>query len=1331
MNDIAHATKPKTCDPVTLEIVKGSLRAAQLEMETLLERTAVSPVIREKKDFFAGYFDPQGALITGTNLPIFGHIIQPLFDYYPSQEMRPGDLYWYNDCYASKGGVSHSPDQVFAAPVYYQGRLVGFSQSWAHFNDIGGAWPGSMSPTATDIFQEGIMIPPVRLYREGVINEEIYRIFLRNSRFPEELKGDIRAMIAAVRLGDKRFIELFERFGADMVEDAFRKLNRQTRDGMVRQLRETFRPGRYDFADAIDGDGQGNGPFKIRMTLDVTPDKISIDTTRTDDQAPGPVNFLMNPAVPRMVFGIYAMARDPSLLINEGAMHAVDEVKVREGSLVQPKFPAPLNQRGLTMIRVQNVCAGLMNVASGGESVAASAAYSIFFLRGHDKATGQPFLIADGVGVGHGARPFADGHDGVYYVAQENNPAEFLDQMYPAAPAALRDAIGFGRSGALARRRGRGPRGAVARARSHARDPHRRHRQSGLGRQGRPSRPRRPLHRQSRHRARDSGAAALGQRHRQEWRHHPHGNLRRRRLGPSLRPRGSARARRRARRLCQRRQCARRLRRGGGRARRFRTRRGRNRPPPARGALRHRAVPQWRLRRGDGLAMPDASRHPSDTAAIAVDIGGTFTDIVAFDRAGKRLWNAKVPSTPSDQSLGFDAGVMAALQAAGLAGRDVGQLFHGTTVATNLILEGKGAAAALLTTKGFRHVLEIGRHDIPRKSNLYAWVRAPRPVPPERIFEIAGRHGPMGEEIDALDDAAIAAAARRIKALGIRAVAICFIHSYANPAHERRARDIVQAEYPEAQISLSAEVLPVFREYERSMVTILNSVVMPAVSTYVGRLEERMAARGVSAPLLLMKSSGGVTGAAAIRRAPVLTALSGPAAGAIGANFIGAAAGYRNLITIDIGGTSADICLIKDGVPGTTTGARIGEWPMPLPMIDIHTIGAGGGSIASISPSSGLTVGPRSAGAEPGPVAYGRGGTEPTVTDAHLTLGHLPAHLLDGRLALDREAAAKAVNDKVAKPLGLGLEAAARGILAVIDNNMVGAIRVVSVERGHDPRDFVLVPFGGAGPLHGGALARLLGIKTILIPPAPGVLSALGLLASNLKSDYARTCLQRPPRLRSRGDGKRVRRHGGGGRGLVRARAPAQSRAPHRAPCQHALCRPGLRAHRAVDRRRGQPGFDGGGAHGVPRFAPPALHLRPGRHAGGDRHAARHRHRPARRPRPARPRRQRRHARGARRHAARFVCRGRARLPDLRPRQAWRRRRYRRPRHRDATRRDDADPARPARHRRSLRLAHRRGKRGAVSAAPAPQGLVGCMRFCTVSRPILRPISCPTRVENR
>ena len=514
------------------------------------------------------------------------------------------------------------------------------------------------------------------------------------------------------------------------------------------------------------------------------------------------------------------------------------------------------------------------------------------------------------------------------------------------------------------------------------------------------------------------------------------------------------------------------------------------------------------------LQAPASPRISSQRTSIAIDIGGTFTDVVTFDSQTGRIWNSKVSSTPSDQSVGFDDGVAKGLGVSGKTAADISQLLHGTTVATNLILESKGAQCALLTTAGFRHVLEIARHDIPRKSNLYSWSRAARPVSPEQIFEVAGRITPDGGELERLDEAAVREAARQIQSRGIVAVAICFLHAYANADHERRAREIFLAEHPQALLSISSDILPVFREYERTLVTILNSYVMPSVSTYVGRLESRMQQRRIEAPLLLMKSSGGVTGTREIKVAPVQTALSGPAAGVVGAAFVGEASGFRDLITIDIGGTSADICLIKDGAPNTTTNTRIGEWPISLPMIDIHTIGAGGGSIASVSSLGGLTVGPRSAGAVPGPVCYGRGGTEPTVTDAHLVLGHLPPYLLQGGLGIDRAKAETAIRTRVAEPLGLDVEEAARGILAVVDNNMVGAIRVVSVERGHDPRDFVLLPFGGAGPLHSSALAQLLGIERILVPPAPGVLSALGLMVSDLRSDYARTCLQRPPHYR-------------------------------------------------------------------------------------------------------------------------------------------------------------------------------------------------------------------------
>jgi N-methylhydantoinase A len=494
---------------------------------------------------------------------------------------------------------------------------------------------------------------------------------------------------------------------------------------------------------------------------------------------------------------------------------------------------------------------------------------------------------------------------------------------------------------------------------------------------------------------------------------------------------------------------------------------------------------------------------------VGIDTGGTFTDVTLLDPATGRVWTAKTPSTPDDPSQGFGNGIADVLKAAGLTGADIARVLHGTTVATNLILEGKGARAALITTTGFKYVLEIGRQDVPRRASLFAWVKPKRPVPPEHIFEIGGRIGPDGRELQPLDEAAVRSAARAIAAQGIGSIAVVLLHSYANPAQERRVAAILAEEIPSALVSLSCEVLPVFREYERSMTTILNAVVMPVVAAYVERLDRRVAEQGIEAPLLLMKSSGGVTSTRTVRRAPVETALSGPAAGAVGAAYVGANSGHPNLIGIDIGGTSADISLIHGGEPGLTTNGRIAGWPVGLPMVDMVTIGAGGGSIARVLDTGALMVGPQSAGAMPGPVCYGRGGTEPTVTDAHLALGHLPPYLLGGTFPLDVEAARAAIRRRIAEPLGLDLEAAARGILAIVDNHMVGAIRVVSVERGHDPRDFSLLPFGGAGPLHGGALARLLGMSTIVVPPGPGVLSALGLLVSNLKAEFSRTCLQK------------------------------------------------------------------------------------------------------------------------------------------------------------------------------------------------------------------------------
>jgi N-methylhydantoinase B len=418
-----------TLDPIKLEIIRGAIRAAQSEMDALLERTAISAFIREKKDFYTALFDADGVMVVGSNVPIFGDITGPVFAKFAPETMREGDLYWYNDCYASRGAVSHSNDQVFLAPVFHQGKRAAFVMGWAHFSDIGGLRPGSISSDTTDIFQEGIIIPPTKLIDAGTLNEAALDIFHRNSRYPEQSRGDAKALMAAVDLGVRRISEILQRFGSDVVGDALHQLFKRTRELVRTRLRETFAVGTHRFTDAIDSDGHGNGPFHIRLALTRTPDdRFIFDATESDDQAPGPVNFLMNPDVPGMALGLFFLGGDAAQVCNAGGPRALDEVRLREGSLLWPRFPAPLGLRGMTMMRFLAVLNGLVNVA-GGKAPAAHSAYVILLLRG--TANGKPFLMSDGVGVGYGARPTADGSDAVYFVAQENYPIEFLELGYP------------------------------------------------------------------------------------------------------------------------------------------------------------------------------------------------------------------------------------------------------------------------------------------------------------------------------------------------------------------------------------------------------------------------------------------------------------------------------------------------------------------------------------------------------------------------------------------------------------------------------------------------------------------------------------------------------------------------------------------------------------------------------------------------------------------------------------------------------------------------------------------------------------------------------------
>ena len=494
---------------------------------------------------------------------------------------------------------------------------------------------------------------------------------------------------------------------------------------------------------------------------------------------------------------------------------------------------------------------------------------------------------------------------------------------------------------------------------------------------------------------------------------------------------------------------------------------------------------------------------------VAIDVGGTFTDIALADLETGQLWTTKTPTTPHDQSQGFAAGVAKVLQQAGKPPGDVVATLHGSTVATNMIIERKGSPLALLTTAGCRYVLHIGRHDVPKSAHMYLWVKPPRLVTPEHIYEIPERLTHTGAVHEPLDEAACIALLQHLREQRFPVIAISLLHAYANPIHEQRLKALCEHYLPDTPLSVSSEVLPQFREYERTMATVLNAYVLPHVGSYYGRLERRMHDMHVQAPLLIMKSNGGMASATAAAAQPVLTVLSGPAAAVVGAMAVARQAGFTRCISIDVGGTSADVCLAEEDKPTLTTEGEIADLPLPFPMIDVHSLGAGGGSIARLTASGSLQVGPESAGADPGPVCYDHGGREPTITDANLVLGRLGADLLGGELRLHRDKAHEAIAARIASPLHLSVEAAAHGILEILHNTMAGAIRAISIERGYDPRDFVLLACGGAGPLHAGRLAELLEMPMVLIPRYSGVLSTLGLLHSDIKNDYVRTMMQR------------------------------------------------------------------------------------------------------------------------------------------------------------------------------------------------------------------------------
>ena len=489
---------------------------------------------------------------------------------------------------------------------------------------------------------------------------------------------------------------------------------------------------------------------------------------------------------------------------------------------------------------------------------------------------------------------------------------------------------------------------------------------------------------------------------------------------------------------------------------------------------------------------------------VGVDVGGTFTDFFAFDNATRLVRLFKRPSTPQNPAAAIADGLRSMCEEFGIAPESVSRICHGTTVATNALIQRKGGTVAVVTTRGFRDLLEIGRQTRP---HLYSFqIDHPEPlVPRNRRFEVDERVTEGPRVITPLAQESVEQAVEAVRQSGVEACAVCLLFSFLDKSHEKRIGEALARSNGNLLISLSSEVQPEFREYERFSTAVLNAYLQPVVGRYLTYLEGRLASDTPNAKVGIYQSSGGLMSVDTARRFPVRTALSGPAAGAVGAIHVARQAKHANVITLDMGGTSADVALIRNFEAGLTFDRAVAGFPVRLPMVDIHTIGAGGGSIAWFDRDDLLKVGPSSAGADPGPACYGRGGEQATVTDVNLVLGRLSARgLIGGRMPLDEDAARRVI-EPIARRLGFFLERTALGILDIVVANMVRAIRTVSVERGHDPREYCLLPFGGAGPLHASQVARELGMRRISVPLAPGILCAQGLIASNLKDDFVRS----------------------------------------------------------------------------------------------------------------------------------------------------------------------------------------------------------------------------------
>jgi len=494
---------------------------------------------------------------------------------------------------------------------------------------------------------------------------------------------------------------------------------------------------------------------------------------------------------------------------------------------------------------------------------------------------------------------------------------------------------------------------------------------------------------------------------------------------------------------------------------------------------------------------------------LGVDVGGTFTDLLLIDEKTGELHRTKTPSTPVDPSQGVLVGVESILHECNVRPQDISHVMHGTTVATNAVLEGKGARVGLITTQGFKQILHLARSQTP--GPLAGWIIMIKPDPPaalEDTREVKERISAQGKVVVTLDGAQVRSLIQDLVDSGVQSLTVSLINSFANPSHEREIKSIIQELHPGFPVTISSDVLPEIREYERTLTACMNSYVRPKVEGYVGNLEKAFGDLGLTGEVNILRSDAGLMSTQLTKENPIYAILSGPAGGVAGALFVAHRAGHDNLLTFDMVGTSTDVALCQNGQPTIARETELGYFRIKVPSVNILSVGAGGGSIAHVPEiTKALRVGPESAGADPGPACYGKGGTQPTVTDANIVVGHLPPQLLGGAMKLDAQAAEEAVKT-IGDALGLDVHEAAQGILDIVNENMAGALRMVSVQRGYDPRDFALVAFGGAGPMHANAVARLVGSFPVVIPPAPGLLCATGDLVADFRDEFARTFIR-------------------------------------------------------------------------------------------------------------------------------------------------------------------------------------------------------------------------------